>query len=886
MKKKYFAFIAMVLANAAFAIPDMTLSVSPSGMEWSDQGFVNVTASNLTAGAEVNLSEFIDLNGNGVIDATDPLAIQFELEDGVATAFGAETFMDDNDGATNGVIESAVSFFGDHYLHSIGDYILLAVELDGSGAPVASNSTPFSVTQSSAPIWITGEVRDYVTSNTVAGAYVELQYFSDTTGNAPGTWTDENGEFSIYLPSGVSSNEALGVYAAGAGYMSASQTPEGDFVSLAIFTNGLASGANNLVRPLFVVPSVPSYDLVDITGTAYLIEPADGGGDETNVLAGAIVEIAYPSYGDEDDDGDISSFDISDADGNFSLVFSTAEDEGDNVVISCANPFLTMRGLVPAVESLLIEGTTNIALYCHSAEALVQGTVTNLDTGSPIVGVEVDLTSGNDVIGMAYTISNGTYEIGASAGTYDLQCNDDSLAKQLYVYGNEHGYRYLENIFSGEVRTDQDLAYEKGAPVSGHVYTEGGSPLGGGNAILVAPGEGSWEERWNSAKVAFDGHYDLLAPAGTWNVRTENPQGTWIDLYYTNCPVQNRSMATPVVVSNAPVSGIDFYLEEGARLQGAVLSTDSFPAGDTRMSVLRMNGSGELETVGSGYTDWDGIFDFVVPGGSNFYLRADSDGWQTPDTWLGNVGSYNLATRIHPAVGTTQTNLDIQILAGYQVAVSVWDQMDMTALPDISIAAFDSSSNQYGTAVYQWDAWNIFVPTNTPLTFFAEAPGYEGEFITNTYDFAEADYFQQEQNTYLHLDFVLHSSSRDTDGDGLADYLEDTVPDNEFWPEDYSDMRDSNTDGDQFNDNEEYITGTNPRDANSFFKIDGTTAGSGFELRWDSVAGREYTVQLSSDLTSGTWSNIHSVVATGADTSYAPPTTDAHSSYRVQVAAP
>lgn len=883
MKKKHLVLIAIAMANAVLAVD---LSVSPSSMEWVDQGFVNLAVSNLKVGAEINLSIFVDLDGDGVIDAADPLALQFELEDGTTNALGAETFVDDNDGAINGAIESAISFYGDNYLHSIGDYIVQAVELDGTGAPVASNSTPFSVTQPASSTWITGEVRNFATSNTVSGAYVELQFFSDTTGVAPSTWSDENGAFSIYLPAGVPASEVLGVYAAGAGYLSAPETPEGDLVSLALFTNGLSSAANNLVRPLFVVPSIPTYDLVDITGTLYLIEPSDGGGDETNVLAGAIVEGEYPSF-DEDDGDDVFSFDISDADGSFSLVLPVAEEQRDTLTVSCANSFLTMRGLVAATESLLLEGATNINLYCQPAEALIRGMVTDQDPGNPIVGIEVNLTSGNDDVGMASTISNGTYEIGAMAGSYGLQCNDDALAKHHYVYGHA-GYRYLDNLYEGEVRSNQDLVYAKGFLISGHVYTEGGSPLGGGDAILVAPAPdgGNWEERWDNTIVAFDGHYTLLSSAGTWNVRTENEQGNWIDLYYTNCPVANRAVATPIVV-NAPVSGIDFYLEEGARFQGTVLTADSFPASDIQISVHRMNESGELEMIGSGTTDWEaGAFNFVAPGGSNLYLRADSDGWQTPDTWLGDVGSYNLATLIHPDIGSTQTDLDIQVLAGYQVAFSVWDQVTMATLSDLTIAAFDSSSNQYGTAVYQWGDWNLFVPTNTPLTFFAEAEGYEGEFMTNTYDFADAGYFQRSANEYLHLDFILHSSIADTDEDGLPDYLEDSVPDNEFWPEDYSNMRNSNTDGDQFNDNEEYIAGTNPRNASSLFEIEETASGSGFELRWDSVPGREYTVQVSSDLAGGIWSNLYTIVATGPETSYAPSTTNAYNAYQVQVVAP
>lgn len=884
MKKSTALCIISMIATSAFSI---TLTVSPSSNDWSDQGFVNPNITGLTTGAEVELSVFLDVDQDGIIDATDPLVAQFNLTDGETNDFGATTFVDDNDGIANGTIASAVSFFGDGVLHVIGDYIWQATELDGSGTPVASDTAPFSVAQPATATWITGEVRNYVTSNTVAGAYVELQYFSETTGAAPATWADENGAFSIYLPTGVSTNDALGIYVAAAGYMSASQTPEGEFVSLAVFTNGLASGANNLARPLFVVPPITSYDLVDITGTVYLIEDAGGGGVETNALAGVIVEIEYPSFGDDNDDDEVFSFDISNTNGQFALVFPTAEDEWDSVILSCSSPLLNLRGLVSPATQMTITGATNgVALYCYPAEAMLQGTVTNLDTGDPIVGVEVGLTSGGDDVGSAYTLSDGTYEIGALEGSCNVQCADDSLAQQHYVYNNEHGYRYIDSLYEGEVRNGQDLAYAKGVLVSGHVCTAGGSPIGGGSAILIAPGEGEWEERMADTIVAFDGHYDLLASAGTWNVRTENEEGYYIDLYYTNCLPANRATATPIVVSNAPVGGIDFYLTEGTRLQGNVLMPDSLPAG-VQISAFQMNGSGELEFVGSGQNEWDDGFDFVVPAGSDIYLRADSDGWQTPHTWLGNVGSYSLATLIHPVVGTTQTNLDIQILAGYQVSVSVRDQVSGDILPNIRASAFDAASNPYSSAIQQWDSWYLFVPTNTPLTFFADAEGYEGEFMTNTYHLADAGFFQRPADAFLHLEFVLHSSTTDTDGDGLPDYMEDTIPDGIPDPADFSDPILTDTDGDGADDYQEYVAGTDARNHGSIFKInEASPSGANISLRWSSVSGREYTVQLSSDLTSGSWSNIYTTVATGPETSYAPETLNAHSAYRVQVVAP
>jgi len=888
MKKAGLMFIAAAIATSVFPVG---LTVSPSSIGWSDQGFVAFSVSNLTAGARVDLSIYVDVDGNGVIDASDPLAVQFELEDGTTNQFGAATFVDDNDGAANGAIAGILSFYGNGYLHTIGNYLWKATELDGSGTPLGSATAPFSVTQSPTPIWITGTVQDYISHAPVAGAYVELEYFFDTTGAAPSTWSDETGAFSIYLPAGVPSNAAMDIYAAAAGFLSVVQDPDGNFVSTAPLTNGLVTGENALPQPLFAVPAIPAYDLVDITGTVYLIEPAAGGGEETNTLAGAFLEIEYPGSGDEDNNDDFFSFDISDTNGNFSLVFSAAEDPEDISAVYLANPLLTMRGLVSMPQNLLIEGATNgIALYCRSATALVSGRVSDNSSDDPIVGVKVELTLGNNLAGGTYTTSNGTYEVGLLAGSYDAQCDDGSLAQSHHVHGNQgQGYQYIENLVSGEIRSGQDLSYEPGFLVSGHVYDTGGSPVFGGSAILVRPDNDEWEDRVESVFVDIGGRYELLAAAGTWNVRTENFEGYWLDLYYTNTRPYSLDMPTPIVVSNAPVGGIDFYLDTGTRLQGAVQNPDGSVAGDLQMDAFQLNGSGEPEFVGSSMTGWDaGEYSFVVPSGSPIILRVNSDGWQNPDTWYGDVGSRDLATAIVPVMqGTTQSNLNIQILEGFTVNGWVQEDIVLDMIPDATITAFDLASNQYATVDFDSGAWSLIVPAGIPLVFFADAPGYEGEFTTNTYDFAQADVFLQSAHDIIPMNFTLYNSSTDTDGDGLPDFIEDSIPNGIYDPGDFSNPHFVNSDTDEANDFQEYWAGTDAWDGNSVFKLtEATPAGANLLLRWNSVPGREYTVQISPDLAGGSWSNIHTTVATGPETSYTPPASSNHNYYQVWIAIP
>jgi hypothetical protein len=72
-------------------------------------------------------------------------------------------------------------------------------------------------------------------------------------------------------------------------------------------------------------------------------------------------------------------------------------------------------------------------------------------------------------------------------------------------------------------------------------------------------------------------------------------------------------------------------------------------------------------------------------------------------------------------------------------------------------------------------------------------------------------------------------------------------------------------DGDGFNNLAEYIAGTNPTDSSSFLKmLSATSAVNGTTVVWQSVPGKRYQVSTRTDLASGSWQNIGSVVTAGA----------------------
>ncbi len=103
----------------------------------------------------------------------------------------------------------------------------------------------------------------------------------------------------------------------------------------------------------------------------------------------------------------------------------------------------------------------------------------------------------------------------------------------------------------------------------------------------------------------------------------------------------------------------------------------------------------------------------------------------------------------------------------------------------------------------------------------------------------------------------------DTDGDGIPDAWETA---NGLNPLDNADAA-LDTDGDTASNLLEYLAGTNPLSAASVFRVETVAAtgpGGAFVITFNAAAGRTYTVQYRTDLTSGAWLKVADVPAQGS----------------------
>jgi subtilisin family serine protease len=134
----------------------------------------------------------------------------------------------------------------------------------------------------------------------------------------------------------------------------------------------------------------------------------------------------------------------------------------------------------------------------------------------------------------------------------------------------------------------------------------------------------------------------------------------------------------------------------------------------------------------------------------------------------------------------------------------------------------------------------IIEHTTVPRTNSESCGGVPGtEIPNNTYGWGR-------------VDALAALGLGDTDGDGIPDWWE-------LWhnlnPNDPSDAA-LDSDGDGVSNLNEYLAGTDPRDAADYFHIASITAGTDYILSFQSALNRLYTLESRTNLITGSWTSV------------------------------
>ena len=463
------------LADAA------TLSVSPSSTSNTYSGLITLQIGGLTNAEPVVVQEFLDVNGNGIVDLGELLVDTFPINDGGASLIGGKTNLnvpfDGN--AAGGAITTALPAPAQRIVADfVGRHIFRVLSPSDRFTPVDAS---FLVTNTAFSQSVTGLV--FLAGAPAANAVVIALAGAGDGPYAGGTITDGAGRYSLKLPTN---------------------------------TYTLLASRPNCFFDAALAPRVALTSGVTATNNLYLtngtVTLSGSVRDATNNAAlGGVFMILFS--------GDYLATAFTASNGTFSAAVSPSfwqfEILGDRPA---------RRGYVIPRQFPQFDTTTgavaNVTLQFPKANAMFHGRLAD-NLGAPFPGIEFQA---NDVSGSGSSMftgqgtsdANGYYSVAVLGGTNSWYCSPNSMDTPLlanHVISSHPsvvltaGQAYLQNFtalpvtatISGKVRDNL------GNPVAG-VGFGGGAFIGGTN--------------YSTVNVLTDntGNYTLRVVSGQWGV--------------------------------------------------------------------------------------------------------------------------------------------------------------------------------------------------------------------------------------------------------------------------------------------------------------------------------------------------------------------------------
>ena len=211
------AFLALSAATNLFAA---SLTVSPASILNDYTGQVSLTISGIPAAKTILVERFLDANGNGAIDAGEPLTFSFKVTDGQKPLIGGvrnPNVPGDDDGATNGSIRIDLPFpnLDGAFTSAAARFIFRVSDPQNSFSPITGI---FDVQQKNQPQGVSGKITAAAGGAPLPGAFVLLAVpggspvaalVTDSSGNY--SFKTSPGSYSVFvIANGFVSDQAAG----------------------------------------------------------------------------------------------------------------------------------------------------------------------------------------------------------------------------------------------------------------------------------------------------------------------------------------------------------------------------------------------------------------------------------------------------------------------------------------------------------------------------------------------------------------------------------------------------------------------------------------------------------------------------------------------------
>jgi hypothetical protein len=498
-----------------------TLTLTPAAVSNTYSGSITVQVGGLTAGDTVVVQKFLDLNTNGVVEASDYLVQQFNLTDGQAgMVIGGVTNLNvpgDTDGAANGQITATLSFQNfDFIQNTVGRYLFKLSSPAGHFAPITNALvvTNFPYAQS-----ITGNVVSNGTGTTLPNALILM--FPPPRGQDLGR------------PLGLAVANNNGAYSLPA--------PPGTYLLFAVKSNFVASLATPVIITLVSGATVTTnLSLVGATQTisGRYVDANNSFLGLPGVFIGAKSQTNYYISGG-----------FTDTNGNFTL--SARPDLWG----SGTSAGLIVHGYVGYNDSVFVVDTTTgsvsgVTAAFRKATSLFYGTVADT-LGNPVPGIAIEAYDSNNQYQQdGVSTATGNYVVGAvgGLGSGDPYQVGVDIAPANYMFsqgtqttlGSGQAYHFnftallATNIITGNVQYNSlpvsGVGVNAKATIGGTTYQPNTADTDTNGNYAFNVGNGNWtiNLNCNGGSDSLDsilGSTNYVCPAGQ-SVTISNNNGT------------------------------------------------------------------------------------------------------------------------------------------------------------------------------------------------------------------------------------------------------------------------------------------------------------------------------------------------------------------------
>lgn len=293
------------------------------------------------------------------------------------------------------------------------------------------------------------------------------------------------------------------------------------------------------------------------------------------------------------------------------------------------------------------------------------------DLNRPISGVEVAAENFDEFffVNSGQSDVNGRYTIsGLPTGSYRVRTfsQDSRIVNEFYDNVISDFLATPVKVTAPNNTSGIDFVLESGGFISGTVVDSNNQPIENIHVDVEVFDTGVFV---NAGRTNMKGEYTVTGlPEGVYRVKTSSDNAGFTDKYYDD--VIDFELATPVKVTNAGTSNINFVLEIGGSVSGVVLDTQGQPISGINVDAEDFDSDffvkGAVTDVRGGYT-------ITGLASGRYRIKTNAEDSIFTNEYYDNVFDRSLATAVTVVSPNNTGGIDFVLGSGGSISGNVFD---------------------------------------------------------------------------------------------------------------------------------------------------------------------------------------------------------------------